>query len=252
MTQVQVTRKELSNGLTAVLIATGSFEGMTLSEVVRVFGIPRRTVELHIKTNGFGTWQLPAEFRKELVADNIVGIRGPLPGLVTKEAIESIVRFISTPETDAIYKQLWDVATAVRTGDFIQAGLDVGLTEDDLLTNFEACLNLLKKTRAERDQARGELKKTKGYAVTNVVAHGLKSSDVYSQYPTKSDMLIEETKPYVTDVDKFVPTGILTIGLKRNGLKTKVWTANKAGTPVKVFNADEVHAFMSTYKEETK
>lgn len=252
MTQVQVTRKELSNGLQAILVTIDGVEGMTLPELAKLLGVGRNTLANHIARYSLASITPSDQTGKQLRMQGAISITGRAPNFLPQSTIEALVKLVGTPEAWEIYGQIWGVVKAVHSGDFIQAGLDVGLTEDDLLTNFEACLNLLKKTRAERDQARGELKKTKGFAVTNVITHGLKSSDVYNQYPAKSDMLIEETKPHVTDVDKFVPTGILTIGLKRNGLKTKVWTANKAGTPVKVFNADEVHAFMSTYKEEAK
>jgi hypothetical protein len=248
MTQVQVTRKELSNGLQAILIN----DGMTISEIVRVLGIPRKTVEDHVKSNGFSAGRVSAEQLQLLKNQRVLPLKARKLSIIPRDAVESLVRFIATPETDAIYKQLWDVSRSVHTGDLRQASLDVGLSEDDTLDNLEKALKLARQYKAERDAAVTLIKTQKAFAANHAAIHGLRSVDVLTKYPEGSTALIEETKPKIKNVEAFGPTGILTTGLKRHGLKAKVWTANKSGTKVALFNAEEVETFMSKYKETGK
>lgn len=139
-TSVLVTRKVLSNGLTAALISFGDFEGMTLPEITRVFGIPRMTITDHMKAKGFDFCRNSVESRKYLIAERVIPITGRPPKLVSKEAIQSLVRFISTEETDATYAQLWDVVEAVQKGDIQTAQTLVGLTPAIAISHLKIAL----------------------------------------------------------------------------------------------------------------
>jgi hypothetical protein len=131
---------------------------MKVTDVVRVLGIPLQTVTDHVKSNGFEFSRFSVTIRKELVAQQVIPIgAGRTPRFLQREAVESLVRFISTPETDAICKQLWEVAKAVQTGDIATAQAVVGLSEDDALDHLEQALVLARKFKKERDEATAEL-----------------------------------------------------------------------------------------------
>jgi hypothetical protein len=126
MSAVEVTRKPLNNGLEAVLITLDGEDGMTLPEVVRVFGIPKETVISHVKSRGFKFERIFTQTLKPLRAENVIPLTGRPPRVVPRQAIESLVRFISTPETDEIYAQLWDTARAIFSPDAQKIDLGFG------------------------------------------------------------------------------------------------------------------------------
>lgn len=150
---VQVTRKILSNGLSTVLLTIYGEEGMVIPEVEKTLGIPKQTILDHVKSNGFELVRVSGEIRKSLVAEKVINIgAGRPPRFISRKAIESLVRFISTAKTDAIYSQLWDVAKAVQSGDLAKAQATVGLSDDEALNHLEQALTLARKFKVERDQ----------------------------------------------------------------------------------------------------
>lgn len=147
MSNVQVTRKQLSNGLQAVLLNIDGQDGMTVPEVVRVLGIHERTISSHMKSAGFEFARNLAEIRKELVEQRVIPLgAGRTPRFIPREAIESLVRFISTPETDAIYAELWGVARAVQSGDIERAQ---ELTSDDSLSPVDRLMQTARRTSGD-------------------------------------------------------------------------------------------------------
>jgi hypothetical protein len=150
---IQVSRKVLSTGLSTVLVSINGTEGMTLPEVVRVFGIPEQTISSHMKTSGLGFSRISGKTTAELRNHGVIPLTGRPPRIVPKAAIESLVRFISTPETDTINSELWTTAEAVHKGDINAARAIVGVTEDDVLNHLETALQLARKFKTERDTA---------------------------------------------------------------------------------------------------
>lgn len=158
---VQITRKMLSNGLEAVLIN----DGMTVAEIVKVLGIPKQTVWDHMKTSGFEFDRVSGQSLYKLRREKIIPITGKSPGIVSRAAIESLVRFISTPETDEIYRQLWDIADAVKAGDYITAGKIVNTNAKDMLEYSKAMTAALEEQMARAENAEAMLTHTQATVI---------------------------------------------------------------------------------------
>lgn len=112
MNSVKIERKQLSNGLEAVLVD----DGMTVAEIVRVLGIPQQTVSDHMKTKGFSAHRKTGKQLRQLQDEKVVPIAARAIGVYPQAAIESLVRFVSNPATDALYAELWSVAKASNAG----------------------------------------------------------------------------------------------------------------------------------------
>ena len=158
---VQVTRKELSNGLTAILIN----DGMTVAEITRVLGIPKDTILKHMKMAGIELVEIFPLSASKLRKDGVIPITGRTPRIVPRIAIESLVRFIATPETDAIYKQLWDIADAVKAGDYITAGKIVNTNAKDMLEYSKAMTAALEEQMARAENAEAMLTHTQATVI---------------------------------------------------------------------------------------
>ena len=187
MNQVQVTRKELSNGLTAILVTLDDQEGITIDEMVRVFGIARKTIEDHLQSRGFETRRVSAKFRTNLQVVGIAGLRGPMPKLIPRAGVESVVRFISTPETDAIYKQLWEVVNNVYNGNVVQAMADTGVVPKDAREYLRMALAELDKAVEENDRLKGTITNIDKAPLEYAVPKALRAKDIIIEFPALND-----------------------------------------------------------------
>lgn len=252
MTQVQVTRKELSNGLQTILVTLNGQEGMLTGDLANLLNVTGRNIRQLCADHNLNIGSVGSDVVIQLKKQNVIALNAARIKFLPRETVEALVKLVGTSEAWTIYGQLWSVVRSVYSGDLRKASLDVGLSEDDTLDNLEKALKLARQYKAERDAAMTLIKTQKAFAANHAAIHGLRSVDVLTKYPEGSTALIEETKPKIKNVEAFGPTGILTTGLKRHGLKAKVWTANKSGTKVALFNAEEVETFMSKYKGDAK
>ena len=86
------------------------------------------------------------------------------------------------------------------------------------------------------------------YAADHAAEHGLTSIAIIKKYPEQSKKLIEDTKPKIKNLTKYGPSGILTVGLKHNGITSKVARLTPKG-PAALFNTKEVDDFMKGYEQ---
>ncbi len=112
--------------------------------------------------------------------------------------------------------------------------VDVGLQPQELTIN-----DLLRMTA-------DKLQSAVDYAADHAEQHGLTSIAIIKKYPEKSAKLIEETKPKIKNLNKYGPSGILTVGLKNKGITSKVARVTPKG-PALLFNTKEVEEFMGGY-----
>ena len=117
--------------------------------------------------------------------------------------------------------------------------VDVGLMPKELTIN-----DLLKMTA-------NKLQEAVDYAVDFADEHTLTAAAIIKRHTEPSKLLIEATKPHIKNLAKYGNTGILTVGLQRNGIKTNLCKLTTKG-PAKVFNTKEIDEFMSNYKGEAK
>jgi hypothetical protein len=212
---------------------------MTAPEVVRVLGIQERTITKHVKAHGFEFSYFQPGIREELIAQKVIPIgAGRPPRFIPREAIESLVRFISTPETDAIYAQLWEVARAVQSGDMETAqAISQGepLDIDDLaVINANTMLRLVAEKKAlaqalEVEQAttrlqRGLLEKRDAEilsihknAVSHAVAQSYMSWQIVRNYPDAVPLAYE----YVESLSKY--RGILAANPNPDSAVMTIW-----------------------------
>jgi Rha family phage regulatory protein len=113
--------------------------------------------------------------------------------------------------------------------------VDVGLQPQELTIN-----DLLRMTA-------DKLQSAVDYAADHAEQHGITSIAIIKKYPEQSSKLIEDTKPKVKNLTKYGPSGILTVGLKLNGITSKVARVTPKG-PALLFNTKEVEQFMEQYK----
>lgn len=117
--------------------------------------------------------------------------------------------------------------------------VDVGLMPKELTIN-----DLLKMTA-------NKLQEAVDYAVDFADEHTLTAAAIIKRHTEPSKLLIEATKPHIKNLAKYGNTGILTVGLQRNGIKTNLCKLTNKG-PAKVFNIKEIDEFMSNYKGDAK
>lgn len=117
--------------------------------------------------------------------------------------------------------------------------VDVGLMPKELTIN-----DLLKMTA-------NKLQEAVDYAVDFADEHTLTAAAIIKRHTEPSKLLIEATKPHIKNLAKYGNTGILTVGLQRNGIKTNLCKLTNKG-PAKVFNTKEIDEFMSNYKGDAK
>jgi Rha family phage regulatory protein len=86
------------------------------------------------------------------------------------------------------------------------------------------------------------------YAADHAEEHGLTSIAIIKKYPEQSKKLIEETKPKIRNLIKYGPSGVLTVGLRHNGITSKIAKLTPKG-PAALFNTKEVDDFMKGYEQ---
>jgi Rha family phage regulatory protein len=91
-----------------------------------------------------------------------------------------------------------------------------------------------------------KLQEALDFAADHAEEHGLTSIAIIKKYPEQSKKLIEETKPKIRNITKYGPSGILTVGLRHNGIVSKVARITPKG-PAVLFNPKEVDDFMKGY-----
>lgn len=128
--------------------------------------------------------------------------------------------------------------------------IDVGLQAAPV--TIDDWYRLAKQQEERANRAEAKIVDLHDHAADHAAEHGLRSVTILKQYPEQSNALINEAKPTIKNVTAYGPTGLLTVGLKRRGIKAKVLVENKSGTPVRLFNAKEIHEFMSNYKGDAK
>jgi hypothetical protein len=219
MNNVHVTRKTLSNGLQAVLVEIDGQEGMLVPEVVRVLGIQERTLTKHVKAHGFQFSNFSPEIRNQLADANVIKLgAGRPPRFIPREAIESLVRFISTPETDAIYAELWGVARAVKSGDIKTAQEIVGVTPKAAIEHLEAALAGWKAAEARADKAEATIVSINRQPAQYARAQGLRGKDIYKEWEVVR-----------TNVDDYRKTQPENPRMKHEGSWTTSWLQRVAG-----------------------
>lgn len=264
--EVQVTRRVLSNGLAAVLLSINGQEGMLVRDLTTVLGIPKQTVSDYLKTNGFSGIRFSGHQLQQLKDQNIIHLKTNIANWVIRPAVESLVRFISTPETNAIYAQLWQVARAVQSGDLMTAQATAGVSEDDALDHLEKALILARKFKKERDEAAAkyeEARRTKAEigsrrestamntaktAVRRLAIVEQELASIKSNIGSSGDWLTirrwEEQFPILATIPN--PGPKLHYFAQRNGLPTGRDThiTTEFGTQLKAWHRDTITAFV--------
>lgn len=221
MTNVQVTCKELSNGLQAVLITVDGVEGMTFPEVVRVLGIPQQTITTYCGKTKTQFHRISGGIAKALRKDNVIPMRGAPPSFVPKSVVQELVRFYSTPETDVIYKQLWSVVEDVYNGNFVQAATTVGHQPKEIREILRLALDELDRVSALNEHltiVNTDLTEFKDTATANPIATALRSvifaKDIEKQYPACRIPATEFCRSKNVNLDKFDVPGRITVWLR--------------------------------------
>jgi phage anti-repressor protein len=130
-------------------------------------------------------------------------------------------------------------------------GLEHQLTHVPDLANPDVLVQLAlnyKKVCEERDEALAVVAQTEDYAADHAEEHGLTSIAIIKKYPEQSKKLIEETKPKIRNLTKYGPSGVLTVGLRHNGITSKIAKLTPKG-PAALFNTKEVDDFMKGYEQ---
>lgn len=223
---VAIERKVLKSGLMAVLVKLDDEEGMTLTEVSDIFGIPKNTIQSHMKSNGFKGIRFSVHQLKHLRDARVIPLNTTVASFIPQGAIESLVRFISTPETDAIYRELWDRAR---------------YSEQDL-QNLEMKILQLEKKLTYIDD----------YAVDHCLAKGYRSHHIMWDYPQTQEFarqLSEEnanshnkTLQKWTLKHKTMPA-MVSLWLRNQGIITELrWDTRRGDT--NIYNRADIDRFM--------
>jgi hypothetical protein len=214
--QVQVKSKELSNGLKAVLVCVGDQESMTLPEVVRVFGIHKDTITDHMKSRGLEFSGNSRLTTLELRKHNVISMTGRPPRMVSKEAIRSLVRFISTPETDAIYNQLWDSAEELHTGNTTQA---LAIVEAKPVSIYQKSIDVITELLDIVKERDATILYMKDYAPSQAKLLGIAARDIVALVPASVPTARAWAKEQknAAKLDGYVDAGVVTTYMTAKG-----------------------------------
>jgi hypothetical protein len=170
---IKIERKQLSNGLQAVLVTMGEQEGMLLPELAKVLNVSASALHHSIKVHNLNIVSPTHDVRKTLKQEGVVALNAARVNFLPQSTVEALVKIVNTPEAWAVYGQLWQTARAVHSGDIQAAQNLVGVVDPLIaIAHLETALTGWKAALAERDQERSlRLVETKR-ADDEVVTHG--------------------------------------------------------------------------------
>ena len=237
MSTVQVQSKVLKSGLTTIIVTLNGQEGMTFPEVVRVLGIPRKTISDYCEKVRVELWRIPAGIASTLRKDNVIPLRGATPLFIPKSTIKDLVRYYSTPATDLIYQELWEAAEGLHSIKEMDVGLDKpspvstsvvradgSVDMDALKVMVNSTSRALDELTARVDKAEQRLIHQEMNAVTYAVEFGITSAQIIQRYPAYVMPFILKGKALCYKSSMFTPNDrtYLTMGLKASGVTSIV------------------------------
>ncbi len=177
---IEIKRKELSNGLITILVTLNGQEGMLLSEVARVLGVSRSTIQQTVRNRGLLMISPTNQQIRDLRHNNVVSMKARSSNFLPRATVEAIVKIVDTPEAWTINKQLWAAAHSFYNGELLQAGLDIGLTKEDVKDYIIEANERLKK---ERDEALAAVSKINSAPLAYAVPKAVTAHEAITLFP---------------------------------------------------------------------
>lgn len=149
MNAVKIERKELSNGLAAILVTIGEQQGMLLPELAKVLGVTQSTLKDHCTRHRLLIASPDVDQISDMQQQGVISLKTRRVNFLPRETVEALVKLVNTPEAWTIYGQLWEVARGnalsplemVRDFAFMRALIDAAEREKERADKAEEVLN---------------------------------------------------------------------------------------------------------------
>jgi hypothetical protein len=187
MNQVQVTRKELSNGLQAILVTVNGQEGMLLPHLAKVLGVTQSTLKDHCTRHRLLIARPDADQILDMQKLNVINLKTRRVNLLPRETVRALIKLVGTPETWAIFEQMWEVVNNVYNGNVVQAMTDTGVVPKDAREYLRMALAELDKAVEENDRLKGTITNIDKAPLEYAVPKALRAKDIIIEFPALND-----------------------------------------------------------------